>query len=322
MKNICPNAALEPGQNTIKLPVEGMSCTGCAAGLQKKLMVVEGVTNASVNFALSQTEVDYESDKTNASIIREAVEQAGYQIPAQTISVNVGGMSCAGCAAGVEKKMLGVPGVVFAEVNLALEKAEISVTGAAVVDQVITELEAAGYTLSRIEEGEIDDQVKLEPKVWRLPGFHLIVSIILSAPMIIQMIVMFTGGNPFLAPWVEWLLATPVQFWIGARFYKGAWRVIRARTGNMDVLVTLGTSAAYFFSLYLWLSGADGHLYFESAAVVITLVLLGKWLESRAKRQALLCYEPIQHWYPLHWKLHELRAIKFVRTCSGRLLLT
>ena len=118
------------------------------------------------------------------------------------------------------------------------------------------------------------------------PGFHLLVGIILSSPMIIQMLMMLFGAKPFLAPWMEWLLATPVQFWIGARFYKGALRAINTRAGNMDVLVALGTSAAYFFSLYLWLRGGSGHLYFESAAVVITLVVLGKWLESRAKSSA------------------------------------
>jgi Cu+-exporting ATPase len=287
MNDISPTTVLNPTTRTLRLPVEGMSCAGCASGLEKKLAAVAGVQQVSVNFALSRAELEYDTEHTSPATVRDAVEAAGYEVAAETVTLNVGGMSCAGCARGVEKAASAVPGVLSVEVNLALETAQISTTPGLAVDDLITAIDTAGYsaTLPEVDVTSVTEP-GISEKFWSTPGFHLLVGIILSAPMVAQMVLMLFGLKPFLAPWFEWLLATPVQFWIGARFYKGALRAIKTRAGNMDVLVALGTSAAYFFSLYLWLRGGQGHLYFESAAVVITLVVLGKWLESRAKRSA------------------------------------
>ncbi len=288
MSTVYSRAKSQQRPESIRFPVEGMSCNGCASGLEKKLNALDGVSHASVNFALSRAEVEYSKDHIDAGSIRRAVNDAGYSIPSQSLTLDVGGMSCAGCAAAVEKALLSLDGITSAQVNLALEKVEIQAAEETATQAMITAIEQAGFTASLpAEDREADHPVdESHLALWQQPGIQLGAAIALSAPMVLQMLLMLFGVKPFLAPWMEWALATPVQFWAGARFYKGAARAIQNRAGNMDVLVALGTSAAYFFSLAMWLYGTQGHLYFESAAIIITLVLLGKWLESRAKNSA------------------------------------
>ncbi|MCB1755273.1 MAG: copper-translocating P-type ATPase [Gammaproteobacteria bacterium] len=272
----------------LRFQVDGMSCGGCAAGLEKKLSALNGVHNASVNFALSRADLDYDPALTGPAQIHQTVFDAGFQLPAQSVTLDIKGMTCAVCAGSVEKALLAVPGVNAAEVNLALEKAVVSVTPDTPTEALIAGIEAAGYSASMPANRSDNQQTLTEESrpVWQDDGVQLVAATLLSAPMVLQMVLMWLGVEPFLAPWMEWLLTTPVQFWIGARFYKGALRAIRTRAGNMDLLVALGTSAAYFFSLAMWWRATPGHLYFESAAVVITLVVLGKWLESRARHSA------------------------------------
>ncbi|MFO1181071.1 heavy metal translocating P-type ATPase [Ottowia sp.] len=201
-----------------------------------------------------------------------------------TVDLGVGGMTCASCVARVERALAKVPGVQQAAVNLATESARITVAGGADLGpQLRRAVRDAGYE-PRAANAAID---AADASPWA--GFAPVgIGLLLCAPLLLPMLLMPLGVSWMPPAWVQFALATPVQFWLGARFYKAAWGALKAGTGNMDLLVALGTTAAWALSVWLWLFSGHGehaHLYFESAAVVVTLVLLGKWLESRAKRQ-------------------------------------
>jgi Cu+-exporting ATPase len=196
--------------------------------------------------------------------------------------LQVEGMTCASCVARVEKALLKVPGVSAAVVNLATENATVEALATVPVASLTAAVENAGYAATEI----VDDLPLPERPVaeWWPVAVAAALTLPLAAPMLLQLF----GIDWMLGGWWQMALATPVQFWLGARFYRSGWRAVRARAGNMDLLVALGTSAAYGLSVYLLLKhGAHGmpHLYFEASAAVVTLVLLGKWLEARAKRQ-------------------------------------
>ena len=219
------------------------------------------------------------------------------EAPGET-SLAVGGMSCASCAGRVEKALRGVPGVTGASVNLATERAAVQFDGKGPdATQLIAAIEKAGYQAS------LTDVPMPAPGSRAMPAtsapvlpewWPIIVSALLTAPLVLPMLAEVLGLHLMLPAWAQFALATPVQFWIGARFYRGAWHAVRARSGNMDLLVALGTSAAYGLSLYQWLGQGGVHLYFEAGAVVITLVRLGKWLETRAKRQTTEAIRALQ----------------------------
>ncbi|MBT9543876.1 MAG: cadmium-translocating P-type ATPase [Candidatus Sericytochromatia bacterium] len=195
------------------------------------------------------------------------------------------GMTCASCVRHVEKALLEVPGVSQVEVNLASEKARVIYGADATIPQLLEAVEEAGYDAQALSEdsphSSPDKTAELKQQFR-----HFQIAALFSLPLLAPMLLMPLGFNLMLPPWLQWALATPVQFWLGARFYTGAFKAIKARNGNMDLLVALGTSAAYGLSVYQLLRGGHAHaLYFESAAVVISLVLLGKFLEARAKQQ-------------------------------------
>ncbi|VTU24343.1 Copper-exporting P-type ATPase A [Variovorax sp. PBL-H6] len=203
----------------------------------------------------------------------------------QERSLQIEGMTCASCVARVEKALAGVPGVDSATVNLATEKAEVRFAGRAVeVAALLAAVRKAGYEASPAEEAQAAPAASRWPDWWPVA-----LAALLSAPLLLPMVGLLFGRAWMLEGWVQLALATPVQFWLGARFYRAGWKAAKAGSGNMDLLVALGTSAGYGLSLYLLLTqaghGMPPHLYFEASAVVITLVLLGKWLEQRAKRQ-------------------------------------
>ena len=215
-------------------------------------------------------------------------------VPTRTVlDVGVGGMTCASCVARVERALRKVPGVQEVAVNLATESAHITYalpaeaaadSAADMAQRLQRAVRNAGYE-PRLHSAMAPAQA--EPGPWA--GFTPVaLGLALSAPLVLPMLGDALGQHWMLPPWLQWLLATPVQFYLGARFYQAGWHAARALTGNMDLLVALGTSAGYGLSLWLWWSAPAGHtphLYFEASAVVITLVLLGKWLEARAKRQ-------------------------------------
>ncbi|MFR0692455.1 heavy metal translocating P-type ATPase [Enterobacterales bacterium AE_CKDN230030158-1A_HGKHYDSX7] len=272
----------------LDLPVSGMTCASCAGRVERALRKVPGVQEASVNLASEQARVQLAgpSDGKTLPALVAAVEQAGYQVPSRSLELAIEGMTCASCVGRVERALNKVPGVRSASVNLASERAHVELLGAIETSALIAAVDKAGYKARPIEP----DQPAVDPAVARLARerWWLAAAILLSLPLVLPMVGDWFGQHWMLPAWVQFLLATPVQFLIGARFYVSAYKAVRARSGNMDLLVALGTSAGYGLSLYLWYAAAPGqmpHLYFEASAVVITLILLGKYLESRAKRQ-------------------------------------
>jgi len=224
--------------------------------------------------------------------------------PMSTLDLSVGGMTCASCVARVERALRGVPGVQDVSVNLATESARVVAADGEDVDARLRRaVRAAGYE-PRAASSMADEAAALSP--WQ--GFGPVgIGLLLSIPLLAPMFGEPFGQDWMLSPWIQLLLAAPVQFWLGARFYRAGWHAAKARTGNMDLLVALGTSAAFGLSLWLWWRAATGehaghgavpHLYFEASAVVITLVMLGKWLEARAKRQATSAIRALQQLRP------------------------
>ncbi len=202
--------------------------------------------------------------------------------------LSIGGMTCASCANHVEKALMKVPGVKSAEINLALETAHVTGTTEASTETLVAAVIAAGYQAHALNLEQTAVEHAAEGGAQTHHVWPIAVSIALSFPLMLTMVAEWMGYAFQLTGWVQWLLATPVQFWLGWRFYRAGWHALKAGTGNMDLLVAIGTSAAYGLSIYLLLFSqhtGTHHLYFESSTIVITLVLLGKWLEGRAKAQ-------------------------------------
>ncbi len=275
---------------SLTLPVTGMTCGGCASRVQQRLAAEPGVVSASVNLALDLAEVISERGAAALPRLAEAVRELGFGVAEERLELTVAGMTCAGCAGRVERALGAVPGVLAASVNLALATAEVrGLRGGVAVADLLAAAEAAGYRAQLAEDQASADMAAEALAADRRDRLELSLAVLLTLPLVGQMILMVTGHDWHMPVWLEVALATPVQFWIGRRFYKAAWRALKARSGNMDQLVVLGTSAAYFYSLWMVVSQgglAGGHLYFEAAAVIVTLVLVGKHLESRAKRSA------------------------------------
>ena len=265
----------------IKLQVTGMTCASCVMRVEKSLKAVPGVRDASINLATEQASVNADVSVT-ADTLAAAVRNAGYDVATTETTLLVEGMTCASCVARVEKALRKVPGVSAATVNLATEKASIHALSTVPVAALKAAIEKAGYAARDVQDTQA-------PSASRLPAWWPVaVSSALTLPLVLPMLLQLFGIEWMLDGWVQLALATPVQFWLGWRFYRAGWKAVLAKAGNMDLLVALGTTAAYGLSVYLLFKHADHgmpHLYFEASAAVITLVLLGKWLEQRAKRQ-------------------------------------
>jgi Cu+-exporting ATPase len=266
----------------LTLPVHGMSCASCVSHVEKALAAVPGVSAVAVNLATESATV--QGAGLDAASLRKAVDQAGYEVPTDTLQLAIEGMTCASCVARVEKALAAVPGVLRASVNLASESARVEVVrGVANARLLSAAVQQAGYAARAAAAAGAAPPARDPAAAMKR---DLAIALLLAAPLAAPMALALFGLRAELPPWLQWLLATPVQFWCARRFYVAAAKAVRAGSGNMDLLVSIGTLAAYFLSLYLWLAaGHDGHLYFEASAVVIALVLAGRWLEARAKRQ-------------------------------------
>ncbi len=281
-------------QKEANFQISGMTCAACANRIEKGLKKVEGVQEANVNFALEKTKILYDPTQTNPQKFKEKVESLGYGIVSDKAEFMVSGMTCAACANRVEKRLNRLDGVSKATVNFALESAtvefnpdEISVTE---MKSTITKL---GYKLEvKSDEQNSSTDHRLQEIERQKKKF--IISFVLSFPLLWAMVSHFSFTSfiylpdMLMNPWVQLALATPVQFIIGGQFYIGAYKALRNKSANMDVLVALGTSAAYFYSVYLSIQsiGSSEHmtdLYFETSAVLITLIILGKLFEAKAK---------------------------------------
>lgn len=264
-----------------KLQVGGMTCASCVMRVEKALKALPGVQDASVNLATEVATVKA-GDGVDAAALEAAVRKAGYEVPTHELVLRIEGMTCASCVARVEKALKKVPGVEAASVNLATEKATVKAFSTVSFAELTAAVEKAGYAATSADAAAAPARSRW-PEWW-----PVLVATVLTLPLVAPMLLQLVGIEWMPEAWLQWALATPVQFWLGARFYIAGWKAVRAKTGNMDLLVALGTSAAYGMSVYMLLRHAGHgmvHLYFEASAAVITLVLLGKWLETRAKRQ-------------------------------------
>jgi Cu+-exporting ATPase len=286
---------------SIELPVVGMTCASCAATVERTLhKKVPGVVSASVNFGTETATVEFDPTATDLQVLTRAVKNAGYELvlpePSRRAELPVVGMTCARCAATVERTLnRKVPGVLSANVNFGTETATVEFDPALTDLQTMAKaVQKAGYELVLPAAGleEQDAEQAARERELRSQKRFFLVGLLFTVPLF----VMAMGRDFFLlgawvhAVWVNWLfflLATPVQFYTGWGFYTGGWKSVRAGSANMDVLVALGSSAAYFYSVaVLILPGVGQHVYFETSAVIITLIKLGKLLEARAKGHA------------------------------------
>ena len=276
--------------------ISGMSCAACAARVEKVLNNLEGIKNAAVNLAVEKAVVEYDNNIISIEDIIDAIKKLGYDAvseQADTISsavLKVSGMSCAACAARVEKQLGSLEGVHSAAVNLASERASVEYDSEKIkTSDLIKAVEAIGYKAERAEELSVDREKEQREKEIRRLRLELVISAILTAPLLFSMLLMITNIDiPFFHnEYFQLIVATPVQFIIGFRFYKNAYRALRSGSANMDVLIAMGTTAAYFYSIYnAFFAPHEGmmkELYFESSAVIITLILFGKYLEAVAK---------------------------------------
>ncbi|WP_419760915.1 heavy metal translocating P-type ATPase [Rhodospirillum centenum] len=272
----------------LDFPVTGMTCAACAGRIGKALSRLEGVADATVNLATERASVAFDPTRTGAAALLKTVRRTGFDAPTQTLDLEIGGMTCASCVARVEKALTRVPGVLAADVALATETARVTVLGTP-PEALVAAVERAGYQAApRRDEAQADADAAAEVRARRERG-RVLAAAVLTLPLALPMLLQAAGLHVMLPGWVQLVLASVVQFWLGARFYAAGWRALRAGSGNMDLLVALGTSAAYALSVWELAVAAPSagapHLYFEASAVIITLVLLGKYLEARAKRQ-------------------------------------
>ena len=277
---------------TLKLPVYGMNCANCAITLQNLFNEIKGI-DTQVNFTLESALINFDDnvDHSNTlSTILAILEKKGYQTDTETILLSVEGWHCMSCANKTTQILNKQPLIIEAQSNLATEVVQLRTIQGALTPQNIADLSRlTPYQLTIKSKTNLEAQniQKLKQQQQRNTKelLTIVIAMLLSLPFLVSMINMaINHSEQFLTPWVEFLLATPVQFIIGWRFYKGAWSSLKSYSTNMDVLVVLGSSAAYFYSLILFMNGSDQPLYFESSTLVISLVSLGKYLEHRAKQ--------------------------------------
>ncbi len=281
------NISQEPNQ--ISLPIEGMSCAACSTRVERTLAKIPGITQANVNLISGSAAVSFDSEQVSPIEIADAIKKTGFSVPSRSFDLAIEGMTCSACSTRLEKVLSKLDGVYGASVNLATSNARVSVTsGTLSVSDLIVAVERAGFTGRAIETSSetLQQAARRAADRARLELIILIGAALFTLPFIVQMGLMWTQLQPSTLPalW-QFALATPVQFIAGARFYLPAWRALKAGAGNMDLLVVLGTSAAWGLSTYLVLFSPDSSdYYFEASSSVITLVLLGRHLEDRAKQ--------------------------------------
>ena len=276
----------------VNFPITGMSCVNCAANLERAVKKIPGVEDVNVNFASEQAAVTLDPEQVPMPLLVKGIQDAGFGVAKANVTIPVTGMTCANCAMNIERALKKkVPGVLDAGVNFAAEQANVSyVPSLTGVDEMIAAIEGAGYGAVRPDEDSGEDAELLARQAEiRDQTRKFLVGVLFAAPLFL-----LSMGRDFglLGPWsheswVNWLflaLATPVQFYTGWDYYVGGYKSLKNGSANMDVLVAMGSSVAYFYSLALLLYPLLGkHVYFETSAVIITLIKLGKMLESRTK---------------------------------------
>jgi len=267
--------------------ITGMTCTTCARTIAKGLSHTPGVKQADVNFASEKASLEYDPANVNLAKIKDTVSQLGYGVATKKSIFPVIGMTCASCVARVEEALSSVPGVISVSVNLASEKATVEYLEGKAVADMRRAVKAAGYELGP-EAQALEDVTTATKREIRILRNRFIVAAILAA------VIMALGFGPSFPgkPYLLWALATPVQFWAGLRFYRGAWGALKHKTSDMNTLIAVGTSVAYFYSMIAVVAPGlfitdllEPHLYFDTSAMIIALILLGRFLEARARGQ-------------------------------------
>ncbi|MBI3978303.1 MAG: heavy metal translocating P-type ATPase, partial [Chloroflexi bacterium] len=293
-------AVAEAVEKQATLPVEGMTCASCVAHVEKGLRRVDGVRSASVNLATNRATVAYDPRRVQLADLLASVRDVGYDVPVERAQLAIGGMTCAPCAAHVEKGLRRVDGVLSASVNLATERATVeylsTATGPADFKRAVGE---AGYeVLEAPAEGSEPDALERERLAHAAHLRQLKVKIAVGALVSVPVVL---GSYPMVFSWtpawlqsfvILWLLASPIQFWAGWPFYRGMWGALKHKTSDMNTLIAIGTSAAYLYSVALIFfpgffeaQGIAREVYFDTSTVIITLILVGRYLEARAKGQ-------------------------------------
>lgn len=277
---------------TTTLDITGMTCAACSNRIEKKLNRLDDVS-AQVNLTTEKATIKYDADQYDSKSFISEIQKLGYDVRTAKQELDITGMTCAACSNRIEKVLNKTEGIQHATVNLTTEQALVSYYPNAInTDQIIQRIQKLGYDAEPINNDD-DQQTSRKEQELKAKRTKLIISAILSAPLLLMMFVHLLPLHlPAIVmnPWFQFILATPVQFIIGWQFYVGAYKNLRNGSANMDVLVAVGTSAAYFYSLYemiQWLTRHvnEPHLYFETSAILITLILFGKYLEARAKSQ-------------------------------------
>ena len=279
--------------DVIALPIKGMTCASCVGHVARALEDVEGVEDVSVNLATEKATVTLGSGDAPLGDLVSAIEDAGYRVAAEKATLAIGGMTCASCVGRVEKALKGVEGVASAGVNLATERATIEyIPGIAGISELRHAVEDAGYSVSAVIGDDDDDAAT--PRDVSVLRTKFVASLLIAGSI---MALMAVPGSldwfPTDANYLLLALATPVQFWAGRQFYVGAWGAAKHRTSNMNTLIAVGTSVAFFYSVFVTLfggssffEGQDAATYFDTSTAIIGLVLLGRFLEARAKSRA------------------------------------
>jgi Cu+-exporting ATPase len=269
------------------IQITGMTCATCAATIRKGLSKTPGVEQADVNFASEKASIEYDPTKVDLTKIKDTVSQLGYGVATRKSIFPVSGMTCASCVARVEEALSSVPGVISASVNLASEKATVEYVEGTGLADMRRAVKDAGYELGP-EVQALEDVTTAAQRETRALRNRFIIAAILTAS------IMALGWGPSFVgkSYLLWALATPVQFWAGLRFYRGAWGALKHKTSDMNTLIAVGTSVAYFYSMIavifpsLFATGVlELHLYFHTSAAIIALILLGRFLEARARGQ-------------------------------------
>ncbi|MEH7455316.1 heavy metal translocating P-type ATPase [Gottfriedia acidiceleris] len=275
--------------------ITGITCAACALRIEKGLNKLEGVEEANVNLALEKASIKYNPSSINNESIQKKIKDLGYDVVTEKVEFDIVGMTCAACATRIEKGLSKLDGVLQSNVNLALEKATLEYNPELVnPSDMINKVDKLGYKASIKSDDNQNEAMDHREKEIETQKGKLIFSIILSIPLLWSMVGHFNFTSfiylpdMFMNPWMQLALAAPVQFVIGKQFYIGAYKALKNKSANMDVLIALGTSAAFFYSLYITIKsiGSNQHmlsLYFETSAILITLIILGKLFEAKAK---------------------------------------
>jgi P-type Cu+ transporter len=276
------------------IQITGMTCAACAMRIEKGLNKMEGVIEANVNLALEKSKIKYDPEVVSHLDFQKKIQDLGYDVIKEKVEFDITGMTCAACANIIENRLNKLDGVDNAVVNFALETTIVEFNPEQVsVSEMKNTIKKLGYTLEQKIDNEVEKVDHRQKEILKQQR-RFVFSLILSFPLLWAMVSHFEFTSfiwlpeMFMNPWVQFALATPVQFIIGKQFYVGAFKALRNKSANMDVLVALGTSAAYFYSLYLSIIsiGSGTHmveLYYETSAVLITLIILGKLFEAKAK---------------------------------------